>query len=101
PNTPKTGADRGAWLHNGAIPPGKLTGVMAAAACGVRGGGYVPLHVGAAVERRDEAEEVQRPLQQGPLEFPGIVEGRIPRWIRTIKQMSGRRQAQPESRQLR
>jgi len=47
---------------------------MAAAAIGLRGGSYVPLHVGAAVEGRDEAEEVRRFPQQGPLEFPGIVE---------------------------
>jgi len=47
---------------------------MAAAACGVRGGGYVPLHVGAAVERRDEAEEVERFPSAGAAEFPGIVE---------------------------
>src|SRR5271165_6168077 len=40
----------------------------------VRSGGYVPLHVGAAVERRDEAEEVAWPPQQGLREFPGIVE---------------------------
>jgi len=47
---------------------------MAAAACGARGGGYVPLHVGAAVERRDEAEEVERFPSAGAAEFPGIVE---------------------------
>ena len=60
--------------RNGAIPPGKLTGAWLLPPAEVRGGGYVPLHVGAAVERRDEAEEVARPPQQGLREFPGIVE---------------------------
>ena len=42
------------------------------------GGSYVPLHVGAAVGRRDEAEEVSGSLSGRAAEFPGIVEGRNP-----------------------
>jgi hypothetical protein len=53
---------------------GTLTGVKAAATCDSVGGGYVPLHVGAAVERRDEAEEAKQFCTAGTAEFPGIVE---------------------------
>ena len=73
----------------GQFPPGALTGVLAAAVFAIgsptsrdpglvglrlRGGGYVLLHLGAVVEKRDEAEEAKRFSQRGTAEFPGIVE---------------------------
>jgi hypothetical protein len=73
---------------------------MAAAACGVWGGGYVPLHVGAAVERRDEAEEVSGSEQQGPQNSRASLRTN-PKADSDIKQMSGRRQVQTKSCQLR
>ena len=43
------------------------------------------------MERRDEAEEVERFPSAGTAEFPGIVEAN-PKADSDIKQMSGRRQ---------
>ena len=51
--------------ERGTFTPGALTGVLAAAAFGYGRWSYVPLHVGAVVERRDEAEEAKRFSQQG------------------------------------
>jgi hydrogenase maturation factor len=42
-----------------------------------RGGGYVLLHVGAAVERRDGAEEASGPLSGWTAEFPDIIEAGV------------------------
>jgi len=60
--------------RRGTITPGTLTGVEAAAACGLRGGGYVPLHVRAIVKGRDEAGEAEQSCSAGAAEFPGIVD---------------------------
>jgi hypothetical protein len=55
--------------------PGKLTGVFWLLPLSrSEAVANVLLHVGAAVERRDEAEEAKRYLTAGVAEFPGIVE---------------------------
>ena len=79
--------------------PGKLTGVMATAVRNV-GGGYVPLHVGAAVKQaRDQPRK--RGVSAAGTENSRASLRANPTVDSDHQTVSGRRASLPESRQLR
>ena len=80
----------------GDFTPGALTGVSGCCCLrDMRGGGYVLLHVGAVVERRDEAEEASGSLSGELRNSRASCECWSPFWISGIKTGYGGRLACP------